>query len=147
MFGVREGTMTHEILAHASVTYGDWIGTAAADEHQTIGHLDLYEVAGLDPDRWWILSIDITGVGIDKGYFYVYAVDRQATSITDYESLQLHGRGHGKIPVTSFLVHDIAAETLIRESFTQFHLQLRHRSLGELPLEVEDTQDLNYTGN
>ncbi|RLP69045.1 hypothetical protein D9V29_12360 [Mycetocola manganoxydans] len=139
--------MTHDNLGHAGVTYGDWLGTAAADEHQTIGHLNPYEVAGLDRDRWWILSIDITVVGVEKGYFYVYAVDREATSITDYEALQMYGRVHGKIPVTSFLVHDIAAETLIRESFTQFHVQLRHRSLGELPLAVEDTQDLNYTGD
>jgi hypothetical protein len=133
-----------EILKPAGASYGDWNGTAAADQHKTIGHKSPYEVVGLDQDKWWIVGFDFQGEAMDQpGGLYVYAVSREASGITNWDGIQLHGEANGSVPVTSFLVHGVAPTELIGEVFNEFQVQLRSRSVGH-DLDVVELADLNY---
>jgi hypothetical protein len=133
-----------EILKTANVSYGDWMGTAAADQHQTVGHKSAYEMVGLDPEKWWIVGFDFQGQDVNQiRRLYVYAVDKESSGIANWEAIQLHGETNGSVPVTSFLVHDVTPAELIAEVFNQFQVQLRSRSLGH-DIEVVDRADLNY---
>lgn len=136
-----------EILKTASSSYGDWTGTAAADEHQTVGHRSPYEVVGLDPDQWWIVGFDFRETDLtSKDGLYVYAVQKDAMGITSWDAIQLHGEANGSVPVTSFLVHGVAPVELISESFNQFHVQLRTRNVGH-DLDIVERADLNYNAD
>ncbi|KRE44555.1 hypothetical protein ASG92_12875 [Arthrobacter sp. Soil736] len=133
-----------EILKTARSSYGDWTGTAAADEHQTTGHRTPYEVVGLDPDEWWIIGFDFQGSDLtSKDGLYVYAVRKDSMGITNWDAIQLHGEANGSVPVTSFLVHGVAPVELISESFNQFQVQLRTRNVGH-HLDIVARDDLNY---
>lgn len=138
--------MSDQRLEPASATYGDWVGTAAGDEHGTIGHRNPYEISGLDDSQWWIVAIDVQSEHFNAGDFYVYAVDRNATGISDHDALLAYAGEHGNVPVVSFLVHDIPPTSLIGEAFNQFQLQLRSRAVDGLDLNVVDLRDLNYSG-
>lgn len=133
-----------EILNTARSSYGDWTGTAAADEHLTVGHRSPYEVVGLDPDQWWIVGFDFQGSDLNhKDGLYVYAVQKDTMGITSWDAIQLHGEANGSVPVTSFLVHGVAPAELINESFNQFQVQLRTRNVGHA-LDIVERSDLNY---
>jgi hypothetical protein len=133
-----------EILKTARTSYGDWKGSTAADDHQTVGHRTPYEVVGLDPDLWWIVGFDFQGPDLThEGGLFVYAVRKDAMGITNWDAIQLHGEANGSVPVTKFLVHGVAPVELISESFNQFQVQLRTRNVGH-DLDVVALDDLNY---
>ena len=137
-------SMSYDILKEASSSYKDWSGTAAADQHGTIGHKSAHELVGLDSDKWWIVGYDFQGQHLTKpGHLYIYAVDRQTYNIKDYDALQQYGTNHGSIPVTSFLVHDVSPADFISTVFNQFQVQLRTRSLENHDLSVMELADLN----
>lgn len=136
-----------ERLRPAYVQYGDWQGTAAADAHVTIGHKDVYEVVGLDRSRWWIVAVDITSPDVGSGGFYVYAIDQESYGMTGLDGVQQYARQHGSVPVTSFLVHDISAASLLAESFTDLHIQLRSTALADVAFDVVELDDLNLSEN
>jgi hypothetical protein len=136
-----------EILKSANVSYGDWAGTAAADQHLTVGHKSSYEMIGLDPEKWWIVGFDFRGQDLNKARcLYVYAVDKETSGIDNWEAIQLHGQTNGSVPVTSFLVHDVTPAELIAEVFNQFQVQLRSRNIGH-DINIVDRADLNYEEN
>jgi hypothetical protein len=133
-----------EILKTAQTSYGDWKGTAAADEHQTIGHKSPYEVVGLNSDEWWIVGFDFQGAEMtSKDGLFVFAVRKDSMGITNWDAIQLHGEANGSVPVTKFLVHGVSPADLIGESFNQFQVQLRTRNVGH-DLDVVELGDLNY---
>lgn len=48
-------------LGSAQVRWNDYVGTAAADAAQALLNTrSLYEVAGLDRDRWTIVGVDFS---------------------------------------------------------------------------------------
>lgn len=133
-----------EILKSANVSYGDWAGTAAADQHLTVGHKTPYELVGLDPEKWWIVGFDFRGQNLnDVRGLYVYAVDKESSGIVNWDAIQLHGETNGSVPVTSFLVHDVTPAELISKVFNQFQVQLRSRSIGH-EIDIVNRADLNY---
>ncbi len=83
------------IFGDATEQYNDWTGTAAADDADPDGAL--YELAGLDPERWVIVGIEI-----NDGYVRVYAFD-QRDALTPPE---LYAQEHGQIPVRVFQIHE-----------------------------------------
>ncbi len=125
------------ILRKAEVQYGDFTGTAAADKADA-GYPGLTKMVGLDGDRWWILAVEIYAAepaDLTKDCIRVFAFDRRH-GVSSHAELQAYGAEHGTIPVTEFWVNDAPTVELIRSSFKRLAVQLRHRSLGQLDLEV-----------
>lgn len=136
-----------DFVRAANASYGDWDGSAAADQHITIGHKSPYEIVDLDPEKWWIVGFDFRGADLNRaGGLYVYAVSRETSGIYDWNGIQLHGEANGSVPVTSFLVHQVPPAELIAEVFNQFQVQLLSRSLGH-KLDVVERADLGYDGD
>lgn len=70
----------HGRLGSAQVRWNDYVGTAAADDADAV--LDtrsLYEIAGLDRDRWTIVGVDFSLDGAAEQVI-VYAIDLTATT-------------------------------------------------------------------
>lgn len=136
----------NEILKVARVSYGDWTGTAAADQHKTTNHKTPYELVGLDSEKWWIVGIDFLGEDLNRVRgLHVYAVNKEATGVADWDALQFHGEVNRSIPVTDFLVHNVTPAEFIGEVFNDFHVQLRTRSINhDIDIDVVNVDDLNY---
>jgi len=133
------------ILKDASVQYGDFTGTAAADRADA-GYPGLHEAAGIDAKQWWILAVEIYATqpaDLTEDCVRVFAVDRYREGITSYQELQEYGAEHGSIPVTEFAVDEVSAVDLVRNSFKRLSVQLRTRSLEGLQLLVNEASS-NY---
>lgn len=138
--------MAH-ILSTATVQYGDFTGTAAADRADA-GSLGLDKIVGIDKDQWWILAVEIYAAepaDLTKDCVRVFAVNRHTEGISSHDELQAYGAEHGAIPVTEFQVHDVTAVEVVRNSFKRLAVQLRSRSLEQLELNVVSEECLNYS--
>ncbi|MCC4909459.1 hypothetical protein [Microbacterium sp. cx-59] len=138
---------TDEPVELASVQYGDFRGTAAADGH---GGPVLHELAnrvGLDLDRFWVVGLDIYSTRLNRSGLTIFAIDREATGISDYQSMLAFHAQHRELPVTDFLVHDISTAELVELGLKRLHVQLLSRSLPEgVRLRRTLRDDLNYAG-
>jgi hypothetical protein len=137
------------ILQIAETQYNDWTGTSAADDAESINRIGLDKVIGLDPERWWVLSVEIYAAepaDLEKDCVTVYALDRDKFKLHSAADLDEYARAHGgALPVTSFVVKDVAASRIVLESFKRFAVQLRSKHAGEWDLNVEAEDWLNDT--
>lgn len=133
------GAMHGELgrLGAAQVRWNDYIGTAAADDADAI--LDtrsLYEIVGLDRDRWTIVGLDfLLASSADRGV--VYAIDRRATSSDPIE---------GDLPVTAFhLGTSGRLDKFLREIFKRFSVRLLATAVQDRELVVVEHASLTDT--
>ncbi|MBO3663118.1 hypothetical protein [Microbacterium stercoris] len=138
---------TDELVRPASVQYGDFKGTAAADTHGG-GSSELIDLIGLDRDRFWVVGIDFWGADLETGRLEVFAIDRDTTGIADHAALVAYEAQHGEVPVTNFLVHGMSIAQILKVGLKRLHVQLLSRSLPEgTQLRVTVRDDLNYDGD
>ena len=115
-------------LGSAQARWNDYVGTAAADDADAI--LDtrsLYEIVGLDRDRWAIVGVDFS-LADSADHVVVYAEDRGSTSTGDPAD-------DGHLPVTAFhLTPSRRLDEFLKEVFKRVSVRLlsasvRHREL------------------
>lgn len=105
------------ILPPARSSYDDWLGTACAENSMVTSGGDLYELAGLDRDRWLILAIDLGASSHGKPPSWtvrVYAADRGALGFEGVEDLDTVAKQHGGVPVVDILLHDVNLDDIIK---------------------------------
>lgn len=119
-------------------TNRDWIGTASAENNVTIYGKSLRQLTGLeDHDKWSIVAIDWFTHGKLPADVYVYAFDREETGISTYEEMVAYAAREGSLPVTSFLMHELDFETIVRESFKSFRVQLISGGAAEAGIQLD----------
>lgn len=105
-------------IPFAESTYKDWRGTSCAENSLVNTSSDLYELAGLDHERWTILAIDIDAYSHGEPPNWdirVYAADHRALGVGRFEDWQRAADDHGgSIPVVDVLLHDLEFEDIIR---------------------------------
>jgi hypothetical protein len=123
-------------LGSAQARWNDYVGTAAADDADAI--LDarsLYEIVGLDRDRWAISGIDFS-LEAASHHVVVYAKDRAAKESMDVEHL----------PVTAFhLGTSVRLEEFLREVFKRVSVRLLSTAAGHRELVVAEHRNLAGT--
>jgi hypothetical protein len=104
-------------LGSAQVRWNDYVGTAAADDADAV--LDtrsLYEVAGLDRDRWTIVGIDFA-LEDSAEHVTIYAADRGEPDLLEADDQDL--------PVTAFkLAPSVQLSDFLREAFKRISVRL-----------------------
>jgi hypothetical protein len=123
------------VLSGAESTYGDWRGTACAENSLMVGASDLYELAGLagERDRWSILGIqmDASSHGADPRWtIRVYAADRLELGVSSFDDWARVAAEHGGIPVVDILLHEATPEAVIK-CMKLVGIQLRRGSLDQ----------------
>lgn len=116
-------------IGPAESTYQDWSGTAVAENSLVVGSLDLYELAGLDRDRWSILGIDVTAFshGADPSWeVHVYAADKIELAIEGYDDWANAVDQHGGVPVVDVKLHGVTFDQIIK-TMKLVGVQLRSR--------------------
>ncbi|MET0692396.1 MAG: hypothetical protein ABWY56_00610, partial [Propionibacteriaceae bacterium] len=105
------------------------------------GNLSLYEMAGLDPALWTILSVDISAGSTNS--LTLYAFDRRAHGISSYADLLEVAQHSGELPVTAFsLTQDSEFSELARMVFKQLLVRLTARGVSDQRLAVQHHQTL-----
>ena len=110
-------------LGSAQARWNDYIGTAAADDADAI--LDtrsLYEIVGIDRDRWAIVGIDFS-LADSADHVVVYAEDRTASSTGEVAD-------DAHVQVTAFhLTPSQRLDEFLKEVFKRVSVRLLSASL------------------
>ena len=126
----------HGRLGSAQARWNDYVGTAAADDADAI--LDtrsLYEIVGLDRDRWTIVGIDFS-LEAASDHVLVYARDRTSEESSDDSHL----------PVTAFhLGASVRLDEFLREVFKRVTVRLQSAAVGRRQLIVAEQRNLAGT--
>jgi hypothetical protein len=127
----------HQVLGPASAGWSDYVGTAAAEDAvATLGSPSLYELAGVDRERWTILGIDLA---VDETTAVtVYAFDRQTHGGVSIEDIERLGWESGQIPVAAFPVSDTRVDAFVEEAFKRLSIRLVARYVRDQALVVTD---------
>lgn len=125
------------MLGPASAGWSDYVGTAAAEDAlATLGSPSLYELAGVDRERWTILGIDIE---VDESTAVtVYAFDRQTHGARNLDDIERLGWEAGQIPVSSFPVSADRVDAFIEDAFKRLSVRLVSRAVRDQALVVPD---------
>ncbi len=125
------------MLGPATAGWSDYVGTAAAEDAvATLGSPSLYELAGVDRERWTILGIDIAVNETTE--VTVYAFDRETAGVVSVEEIERLGWDNGQIPVTAFAVDDAQVEAFVEDAFKRLTVRLVARPVRDQALVVQD---------
>jgi hypothetical protein len=134
------------LLGPASVRWNDYVGTAAADDADAITRTrSLYAVAGLDRDRWFIVSMDLEWRDETQSVT-VYAYDRARVdaSVADVAALIEQG---SDIPVTAFHLDDRKqVEAFRAEAFKRMAVRLVASGVRDQRLSIDQHQRVGSSG-
>ena len=125
------------VLGAVSVQYDDYVGTAAADDADAwLGARSLYQIAGLDRDRWLIVSIELArSKALER--VSVYAIDRDLHPVRSLVELEERPDLASGIPVVAFdLPSSVGVDTFVAEAFQRISVRLSSRAITGQSLNV-----------
>jgi hypothetical protein len=125
-------------LGAAATRWSDYIGTAAADGADVVlGGPSLYELAGLDRDRWLVTALDVE---IVNGQFdvVVYAFDRLTGGSGPLPNVEAVIAEHGHLPVKAFrLGEGTQMQAFLDQVFRRVAIRLVARGFSDDALVVQ----------
>ena len=132
------------VLGPANTRFNDYVGTVAADDAEAVkDQPSLYEIAGIDRDRYTILAVDLRVDGPVTAT--VYAIDRVEHGIAHAEIADL-SESRGDIPVVPFDIPEPNVEDLIRHAFRRISVRLvtqHFRDHALVVIEPHATEDVD----
>jgi hypothetical protein len=125
------------VLGQADTQFNDYVGTVAADDAEaTQDQPSLYQLAGIDRDRYTILAVDLR---IDGSLTATaYAIDRIEHGITRHDEIAELSETDGEIPVVPFDIPQHDVEELIRHAFRRISVRLVTQHLSDHVLVVNE---------
>jgi hypothetical protein len=122
-------------LGSAQARFNDYAGTAAADDADAVlNSRSLYEIAGLDRERWTIVAIDFSLASTSETVV-VYAADRGDSDSDRAETAELI--------VTAFqLAPSVRLGQFLHEAFQRISVRLLSGALGDRQLVVAGRRQL-----
>jgi hypothetical protein len=123
------------VLGPARTNFNDYVGTVAADDTEVaLDQPSLYELAGIDRERYTILAIDLIVDGPVAAT--IYAVDRVEQGISLHGEIVELGQRAGEIPVVQFDLAEPGVEEFIRKAFKRISVRLVAQHLRDQVLVV-----------
>jgi hypothetical protein len=125
------------VLGQAETQFNDYVGTVAADDAEASqDQPSLYELAGIDRDRYTILAVDLRIDGPLTAT--AYAIDRIEHGITRHDEIAELSETDGEIPVVPFDIPQHDVEELIRHAFRRISVRLVTQHLSDHVLVVNE---------
>ena len=129
--------MTTLPLGPATTTWNDYIGTAAADDADVrLGSPSLYQLAGLNRDRWRIVGLDLH-VRNSKPEVILYAVDLAQHDPDRWDIEQIID-DHERVPVTAIELSEPHVDTFLNDAFRRIAIRMVSKGLRDASLVVSD---------
>ena len=133
------------VLGTAHTRFNDYVGTVAADDAEVVwDQPSLYELAGVDRDRYTILAVDLSIDG--PATATVYAIDRVENGITRHSEIAELSASQRQIPVVAFDIPEPSVEDLIRHAFGRISIRLVTQHLRDLVLIVTEPSPIEDIG-
>jgi hypothetical protein len=124
-------------FGQANTQFNDYVGTVAADDAEaTQDQPGLYELAGIDRDRYTILAVDLRIDGPLTAT--AYAIDRIEHGITRHAEIAELSETGGEIPVIPFDIPPQDVEDLIRRAFRRISMRLVAQHMSDHVLVVDE---------
>jgi hypothetical protein len=126
-------------IGPATVKWNDYVGTAAADDSEAApGTRSLYQIAGLDRDRWTIVGFDIERW--DRSHrVTVYVFDRRQQPQSSTAELLDLAEETGELPVTAVeLTEPDQVKAFRREALKRTSIRLTARAISGQRLVVKE---------
>lgn len=101
-----------------------WVGTIAGEDQLFEPCDDLYALAGIDPEQWSILAIDLYWLKTGNQAVDVYAVDKLAAHAPEHDDLRRLGRGDG-LPLARISLQGVGATQVIERCMRNTRVNLR----------------------
>ena len=125
------------VLGPANTQFNDYVGTVAADDAAaTQDQPSLYELAGIDRDRYTILAVDLRIDGPLTAT--AYAIDRIEHGITRHARITELSEMDGEIPVVPFDIPEPDVGELIRHAFQRISVRLVTQHMSDHVLVVNE---------
>ena len=102
-----------------------------------VGSNDLYELAGLDHERWSILGIDLVAFSHGEPSDWdvrVYALDNQEHGVGSRDDLLSLEASRGSLPVVEVLLANVSLEDVVRAMKVVHFFQLLSRDWKTLDI-------------
>ena len=119
-------------LGSAQARWNDYLGTAAADDAAALlASRSLYQISGLDRDRWTIIGMDLFR-GVASEQVVIYATDR----------ITVHADGPDPEEVKVTAIHlgqSTALDSFLQEAFNQVSVRLVSSAWRDKHLVVGET--------
>ena len=117
-------------LGAASARWNDYVGTASADDAETVfNRPSLYELAHINRDLWMILAIDML-VSEGTASVNVYAIDRLKYAVAGQADVLTLAGKLGEVPVVRFPVAEPHVDELINNGFKRIAISLVSRGVS-----------------
>ena len=117
-------TTQRGVLDPATSRWSDYVGTAAADDADVLRNTpSLYELAGVDRQRWTILGIDLASEQ-GEATVTVYGFDRTQHSPDSVAEFDQLAKDAGGIPVTAFPVPAEQVDHFLDKAFRRVLIRL-----------------------
>lgn len=129
--------MEAEDWAKASVPYGDYSGTAAAD-HWIVNDKGFSAIPGLDLERYQVVGVSL-GATEHVSDVHLALLDREKYGDKPADEL---AKEHGGVPVTDMLLHDFTIESFLKIVMNQAEFTLVHRGMAGHKLKLDELADL-----
>jgi hypothetical protein len=117
----------------ASVNYGDYKGTAAADRHDQRDLSDLAQKYGIDTERYFVFGVDVS-IGETRGdklahtFVNILATDTQVVKAASVDFISEYVAEHqGHLPYVSLRIDASLEEVLL--AFKRFNFVLSNRAI------------------
>ena len=125
-------------LGPAHTRFNDYVGTVAADDAEAVkDQPSLYELAGIDRERFTILAVDVT---VDSQVTAtVYAIDRVELGIARHAEISELSETRRDIPVVSFDIPQPNVKDLIKHAFNRISIRMVTQTLRDHLLVVSDS--------
>jgi hypothetical protein len=134
-------TTPRGVLGPASSRWSDYVGTAAADDADVLPNTpSLYELAGVDRQRWTILGIDLAAEP-DGTAVTVYAFDRSRHGGDSGADLDTLAHDGGAVPVRAFPVPQDQVDHFLEKAFRRVLLRLTARPVRDHTLVIDDAEE------
>lgn len=119
-------------LGSAQVRWNDYVGTAAADDANVLLNTpSLYEIAGLDRERWVVVGFDFSLGGSPDEALVLYARER-----TSDETAPEAG---GQVSVTAFVLGaSVQLQQFLTQAFNRVSVRLLSSTVGDAELLVAE---------
>lgn len=127
------------VWKEASVTYTDFIGTAALD-HRMTGE-SAYSTAGIDEEKWLVVGFDIGG-GEHDHQLKVVAVDLENIPVDQTNVIDYLMKEHGHIPVQELMLHDVDPYKFLKQITHVFELRMRINHHSDKEIVVTGVTDI-----
>ncbi len=119
-------------LGSAQVRWNDYVGTAAADDANVLLNTpSLYELAGLDRERWTVVGLDFSLGGSPDEALVLYASER-TTDVSEASAA-------GEVSVTAFVLGaSVQLDQFLAQAFNRVSVRLLSSAVGDAELLVAE---------